>query len=145
MRDFAATVDRVIALLDSDSDATLVRLLERAKGRSVFRAPEAIGASWVEATDYLTKLVAEDHPRFAEIRAAWNDTPIEPAKPPPSKPSILTLGIVCEGDNDEPIAENSEIRRCGPFYALIVASDRDAMRAVIDSFPLYCSTVPDPE
>lgn len=138
MRDFSATVDRVIALLDPDSDAALVRLLERAKGRSVFRAPEAIGASWVEATDYLTKLVAEDHPRFMEIRAVWND---EPAKS--SKPTILTLGIVLENDSDEPIVDNAEIARCGPFYAVIVANSREAMRAVTDLFPLYCSTVPD--
>lgn len=65
-------------------------------------------------------------------------------KPTSPKMSVLVVGISSEND-DEPIAENAEIARCGPFYALLVTSDRDAMRTVLDTFPLYCSLASDTE
>lgn len=65
------------------------------------------------------------------------------------KVSILMVGVASEND-DEPIAENAEIARCGPFYVLLVTSDRDALRMAFDTFPLTCSVIdsssdPEPE
>jgi len=56
------------------------------------------------------------------------------------KMSVLMVGIASEND-DEPIAENAEIARCGPFYALLVTSDRNALSTVLNTFPLTCSVV----
>lgn len=71
MRDFIKTLDALVAHLRVDEDAAAIRELARVRYNALFRAPEAHGKSWQEATDVLYRHIAPSHPAFDVMSAIW--------------------------------------------------------------------------
>lgn len=71
MRDFIKTLDALVAHLRVDEDAAAIRELAKVRYNALFRAPEAQGKSWGEATDVLFRYITTSHPALEAMSALW--------------------------------------------------------------------------